>query len=54
MPLVYFHVQAWPDDALEMVAKHFLDDVEMDQSMHQKAVQMCKLFHQDVRSLSDR
>ncbi|XP_076804480.1 dynein axonemal heavy chain 3-like isoform X3 [Clavelina lepadiformis] len=46
--------QAWPDDALEMVANHFLDDVEMGQSMRQEAVQVCKLFHQDVRSLSER
>uniref|UniRef100_H2YSE7 AAA+ ATPase domain-containing protein n=1 Tax=Ciona savignyi TaxID=51511 RepID=H2YSE7_CIOSA len=43
--------QAWPDDALEMVANHFLDEVEMSQSMRQAAVKMCKYFHQDVRLL---
>uniref|UniRef100_H2YSD8 AAA+ ATPase domain-containing protein n=1 Tax=Ciona savignyi TaxID=51511 RepID=H2YSD8_CIOSA len=46
--------QAWPDDALEMVANHFLDEVEMSQSMRQAAVKMCKYFHQDVRLLSDK
>jgi len=37
-----------------MVANHFLDDVEMGQDRRLQAVQMCKLFHQDVRSLSER
>nr|XP_026694595.1 dynein heavy chain 3, axonemal isoform X2 [Ciona intestinalis] len=46
--------QAWPDDALEMVANYFLDEVELSQTMQQAAVQLCKYFHQDVRLLSNK
>uniref|UniRef100_S4R9C8 Dynein heavy chain AAA module D4 domain-containing protein n=1 Tax=Petromyzon marinus TaxID=7757 RepID=S4R9C8_PETMA len=46
--------QAWPEDALEKVANHFLDDVEMSQEVRDEAVVMCKHFHQSVRALSKR
>ena len=37
-----------------MVANHFLDDVEMGPFLREQTVHMCKQFHQDVRSLSER
>uniref|UniRef100_UPI00398E963E dynein axonemal heavy chain 3-like n=1 Tax=Pristiophorus japonicus TaxID=55135 RepID=UPI00398E963E len=46
--------QAWPEDALEKVANHFLDDVEMSQEIRNEAVLMCKHFHQSVVALSER
>uniref|UniRef100_A0A8D0CCX0 Dynein axonemal heavy chain 3 n=1 Tax=Scleropages formosus TaxID=113540 RepID=A0A8D0CCX0_SCLFO len=38
--------QAWPTDALEMVAHKFLEDVEV--------VEMCKTFQESVRNLSEK
>ncbi|XP_053575219.1 dynein axonemal heavy chain 3-like [Bombina bombina] len=46
--------QAWPKDALEKVANHFLDDVEMSQEIRNEAVFMCQHFHQSVVALSER
>uniref|UniRef100_H3ANA7 AAA+ ATPase domain-containing protein n=1 Tax=Latimeria chalumnae TaxID=7897 RepID=H3ANA7_LATCH len=46
--------QAWPEDALEKVANHFLDDVEMSQEIRTESVFMCKHFHQSVMALSER
>ncbi|KAM9311612.1 dynein axonemal heavy chain 3-like [Gastrophryne carolinensis] len=46
--------QAWPEDALEKVANHFLDDVEMSQKIRNEAVFMCPHFHQSVVALSER
>ncbi|XP_066284547.1 dynein axonemal heavy chain 3-like isoform X3 [Branchiostoma lanceolatum] len=46
--------KAWPEDALELVANKFLDEVEMSQEVRDEAVVMCKHFHQSVRALSDR
>lgn len=45
--------QAWPEDALELVAHKFFDDVEMSQDVREETVMMCKHFHQSVRALSD-
>eukprot|EP01135_Chromosphaera_perkinsii_P003458 Nk52_evm27s243 gene=Nk52_evmTU27s243 len=45
--------QAWPQDALEAVARKFLDDVEMEDDTKSSCVKMCKTFHQDVRVLSE-
>lgn len=42
----------WPDDALELVAHKFLDDVEMKEQIREQTVQMCKLFHKNVVDLS--
>lgn len=44
--------QAWPEDALELVANKFLDDVEMQTEVRGEMVAMCKHFHQSVRALS--
>ncbi|RMX56942.1 hypothetical protein pdam_00011068, partial [Pocillopora damicornis] len=46
--------QAWPEDALEMVANKFLDEVEMSREIRGECVSMCKHFHQSVRGISDR
>ena len=37
--------QAWPQDALEMVANKFLEEVDMDESMHSSCVYMCQYIH---------
>lgn len=44
--------QSWPDDALTIVARRFLDDVEMDDKVKENCVYMCKDFHQTTRALS--
>ena len=46
--------QAWPDDALELVANKFLEDVELEESVRRETVFMCKQFHQSVRLLSEK
>lgn len=46
--------QAWPDDALEMVANKFLEEVDMELDMRQQCVSMCQHFHQSVRLLSEK
>jgi adenosine deaminase len=46
--------QAWPEDALEMVANKFLDDVEMSYNVRKEVVFMCKYFHESVRALSEK
>ena len=45
-------LQSWPDDALTIVARRFLDDVELDDKVKEGCVQMCKEFHQTTRKLS--
>ncbi|KAK7495478.1 hypothetical protein BaRGS_00013176, partial [Batillaria attramentaria] len=44
--------KAWPEDALELVANKFLDDVEMSTETRSEMVVMCKHFHESVRALS--
>ena len=46
--------QAWPNDALQVVAQRFLEDVEMMDELRARCVSMCQQFHQDTRSLSER
>ena len=46
--------QAWPQDALEMVANKFLEDVDMEDSMRTQCVSMCQYFHQSVRVHSEK
>ena len=45
--------QAWPADALDAVATTFLEEVEMEKHNRQSTVEMCKLFHESVRKLSE-
>ena len=43
--------RAWPPDALDAVASTFLEEVEMEKHNRQSTVEMCKIFHEGVRSL---
>ena len=52
--LCFYVYQAWPEDALEMVANKFLDDVEMSYNVRKEVVLMCKYFHESVRALSQK
>ncbi|KAJ8245818.1 hypothetical protein GJAV_G00260630 [Gymnothorax javanicus] len=45
--------QAWPTDALEMVANRFLEDVEMEDNIRKEVVDMCKIFQESVRQQSE-
>ena len=47
-------LQSWPDDALTIVARRFLDDVEMEDKTKENCVDMCKEFHQTTRKLSEK
>ena len=49
-----FLLQAWPDDALELVANTFLEDVELSNDVRVETVGLCKRFHIDVRELSEK
>ncbi|XP_065190205.1 dynein axonemal heavy chain 12-like [Sycon ciliatum] len=46
--------QAWPEDALEMVAVKFLESVEMQDRERNEIVAVCKHFHQSTRILSEK
>ncbi|XP_076366412.1 dynein axonemal heavy chain 3-like isoform X2 [Tachypleus tridentatus] len=46
--------QAWPEDALEMVANKFLEESELDDGIRRQCVAMCKNFHESVRTLSEK
>ncbi|ESO02274.1 hypothetical protein HELRODRAFT_188646 [Helobdella robusta] len=46
----WFH--SWPDDALEMVANKFFEDLHLDEAIHKETVIMCKHFHLSVIELS--
>ncbi|KAL7390222.1 hypothetical protein ABVT39_017308 [Epinephelus coioides] len=48
----WFH--AWPNDALEMVAHKFLEDVEIDTDVRLEVLEMCKTFQTSVREMSER
>lgn len=44
--------QAWPEDALEIVAQRFLEDVELSDDHRDGVVEVCKTFHEGTRMLS--
>ncbi|XP_053480111.1 dynein axonemal heavy chain 3-like [Ictalurus furcatus] len=46
--------QAWPTDALEMVAKKFLEDVELENPIRREVVEMCKTFQESAQKLSEQ
>lgn len=46
--------QAWPEDALEMVANKFLEEVDMEDGVRLACVSLCKHFHESVRMMSER
>ncbi|XP_072168572.1 dynein axonemal heavy chain 3-like [Diadema setosum] len=45
--------QAWPEDALEMVAEKFFEDMDLDDHVRKESVDMCKHFHESVRKMSE-
>ena len=47
-------IQAWPEDALEMVANKFLEDVDLEDDVRKETVIMCKHFHESVRKMSEK
>ena len=47
-----FTCQSWPDDALQVVAQRFLEELEMEPQVKSGCVQMCKTFHTGTRQLS--
>lgn len=51
-----FHsaLQVWPEDALAMVANTSLSTIELESSIRESIVTMCKYFHESVRLLSER
>ena len=46
--------KAWPEDALEMVAQKFLEDVEMQEAERTSVVVICKHFHESTRHTSEK
>ncbi|KAJ3194173.1 Dynein heavy chain 3, axonemal [Irineochytrium annulatum] len=46
--------QVWPEDALEIVATKFLEDVELVPEVRSSVVSMCKEFHTGTRVLSEK
>lgn len=44
--------QVWPEDALEIVATKFLEDVDLTTEVRTNVVKMCKEFHVSSRQLS--
>ena len=46
--------QPWPEDALEMVANKFLEDLEMNDNERKEVVPICKYFHTSARQLSEK
>jgi len=47
-------LKAWPNDALEMVANKFLEDVDMEDNVRSQTIAMCKHFHESVRLMSQQ
>lgn len=45
---------AWPEDALEMVAKKFLEEIELDSNIKLESINMCKHFHESIRITSEK
>ncbi|KAL3321293.1 Dynein heavy chain 3, axonemal, partial [Cichlidogyrus casuarinus] len=46
--------QTWPEDALQMVANKFLQEIDLSEEIREAAVVMCKAFHETVRDLSQK
>ena len=46
--------KAWPEDALEMVANKFLEEMEFEDHVRLETVTMCKHFHESVRKMSEK
>ncbi|CAL8075896.1 unnamed protein product [Calicophoron daubneyi] len=48
----WFHV--WPEDALEMVANKYFEEIEFADNTRESSVIVCKYFHESVRTLSEK
>jgi dynein heavy chain len=46
--------QAWPKDALQLVASKFLRDVELEPKERESVVTICQYFHDSARLLSNK
>ncbi|KAJ3106842.1 Dynein heavy chain 7, axonemal [Phlyctochytrium planicorne] len=46
--------QAWPEDALQAVAKQFLSELTLNGNTRDLIVQMCRFFHQSAINLSEK
>ena len=46
--------QAWPDDALQAVARQFFSDAEIDPALYEGVVSLCQYFHQYTLKLSEK
>ncbi|XP_064624417.1 dynein axonemal heavy chain 3-like [Lineus longissimus] len=46
--------QNWPEDALEMVANKFLEELDIEDDVRRETVVLCKHFHESVRLTSVR
>ncbi|GAX74205.1 hypothetical protein CEUSTIGMA_g1654.t1 [Chlamydomonas eustigma] len=44
----------WPNDALEAVALKFLKDLDVPPTQRTNIMSMCKMFHENVRQLSEQ
>lgn len=44
---------AWPEDALERVATTFLTPMELEKTLTENCVTMCKHFHTTVQDMSE-
>lgn len=49
-----YDFQVWPEDALEMVANKFLEDLALEDKIESNIVHLCKHFHVHMREISDR
>lgn len=52
--MLLFRFLVWPDDALERVAHLFLGQTDIDKSVTDLCVLMCKHFHVSVQDASNR
>lgn len=45
--------EAWPEEALEMVADHWMKDLNVSDNIKTAAIKACKYFHVQARDISD-
>uniref|UniRef100_A0A336LVJ1 CSON005797 protein n=1 Tax=Culicoides sonorensis TaxID=179676 RepID=A0A336LVJ1_CULSO len=43
----------WPEDALEMVAKNYIETIDLDQQLKISIVKACNLFHREAIAIKD-
>lgn len=45
--------QDWPEDALEMVAHHWMKELNVTEEVKEAAIDSCKYYHVEARKISD-